>query len=264
MANQRKTVFMSLGSLVAKVDATPFMRYIIGTATQLQKKFDLNTALEKALDIADDFNEENVTVKESKSQATTTKEKFQAEILALFQLNESDVHEFWQKWNDMVTVGDIDVRVQQLKDEYASALSVELYSDSNFDHLNKIAHEAKKSAMNLDKGSIVAPTATTFAGFPLSATCVEKRGVVKVIAEMLEQAKQLKKLDGAIVIFGDPENIKDLKQRARAQKKFNAVDALCQTYGVKLVKQNQLIESLLKDLFQKPAVQAERPAVLSP
>jgi hypothetical protein len=287
MSTPRRTIALSSGSLLEKVDYMPFMGFMIVKATQKKSDFKLTSEIKNAaLDLAEQFNCEAVSVKEAKQDSAQTTETaaeesanelaFRTQICAQFGLNDLSSAEFWKAWDSIVTVGKIQEKVQMLqtnRTEHKEDL-IEIHSDTNLRHLRKIqsAMTELKLNMNLDRGSITEPKPITFADMPFSATCIEKQDIAGVFKNMLNRILSRKQRpEEIILIYANPAKIKDADIQKRAMAKLKNIEALCKEYNEKLTKegikinlvlQDQPIEQMLKSLYTV-AAEPERTLTLA-
>jgi len=275
MATPRRAIFLSLGMLLEKVDATPFIGFLITKAKLKNASFVLTPEIKSAaFELAEQLNQEKIlpmgsssskgeeskaimSPAESKMDESPLEAIFRKELTNLFGLKNVDAGEFWAAWDNMVVVGEIAKKIKLLQDAHREHKedSFELYTDSNYRHLSKIAKvaadsEAKMTA-NFDRGLLIERKETTFADFPLSATCITKQDIASVINDMILRAtgKVFNKPEKIILFFGDPENMIDKDLRLKALEKLGKIRARSEGVNIDIVLQNRPIEEMLQKLY---------------
>lgn len=234
----RTAIVLALGMLLEKVDASGFISKLLKKAKEENAEFVFTPELQKqAFLLSENFNQGKVETK-----------AFEDQLLQLLGIKTVQSKEFWSEWNNMLTVGNVAEKIQLLQEiGHKHNALVYLSSDTNPVHLNKIAKESEEQKITLD----VTKQPMLFGQLPLYASYhfgENRQEVTKHIVSDI-RSKELNKPDAIILILGNPENVKDVTQRAIAKKECDAIVGWCKENNVSVNLHNNSLDETLAQIF---------------
>ncbi|MDX1902206.1 MAG: hypothetical protein SFW66_09440 [Gammaproteobacteria bacterium] len=234
----RTAIILSLGMLLEKVDTSGFIVTLLKKAKEENAEFAFTAELQKqAFLLSENFN-----------QGKVEPEAFEAQLLQLLAIKTMQSSEFWSEWGNMLKLGEVAEKIQLMEEVgYEHNALVYLSSDTNNEHLKKIAKECEEQKMTLD----LTKQPMLFAELPLYASCrvgKNRQELTKHIVRDI-RSKEFNKPDAIILILGNPENIKDKSHQAVAKREFDAIAAWCEENGVTVKLHNQSLDETLAQIF---------------
>ena len=238
-----KAIILSLGMLQEEVNTNRFIVYLLAKAKASNPGFNFTPDLQtQAYALSDRFNAGKVSP-----------EDFKRGLLTLFTIPEAEITDttFWEKWDAMVTVGNIKDKMQLLQDFSSDHQSlIYLHSDTNTVHLEKLKTEYQAQSITLNTDT----SPPQVEQFPLYASCLAGKSRFELVQHIIAEIKQkqFNHPDEIILILADPENIQNPHDKANQKKKIASIIEWCSQQENVSVKLHSSKDSLLTTL-QKAA-----------
>lgn len=234
----RTAIIMSLGMLLEKVDTNGFIGKLLKKAKDENPEFIFTPELQK----------QGFLLSEIFNQGKIEPKLFESQLLQLLGIKDMQSDEFWSEWNNMVVLGDVVEKIQQLQEVgYRHNALVYLSSDTNSVHLKQIAKDSEVQKISLD----MSKQPMMFGSFPLYASCrvgKNRQELTKHIVNDI-RAKKMNKTDAITLILGNPENIKDKSHQAVAKREYEAIAAWCNENDISIQLHNNVLSETLDQLF---------------
>jgi len=239
--NLRKSAFIiPLGLLNEAVNAAPFIKYMLDKASEKNVRFKQEEVLKnikfQAFLLAEKFNKGEIVP-----------DDFKRSLLNLLDLTDMNDAEFWEQWNAMIKVGDINRAMTDLKNFASDQRHSLLYlvSDTNIkqaEHLQKLYKE-NGVELKLERNS------ATLENIPLYLSYQARKNRTALIKDLQTTIDGLTfGVQETVLIVGNPNNVEDMMQRQLAKKEVDDLQAWCKENGnVRLVqhaKQDSVVDTL--------------------
>jgi hypothetical protein len=221
----RKAIILSLGMLMQRVDLSRFIDMMQLFGQMEHDDFVLTPEIMgKGAALSNQFNIGQIEA-----------EKFAEAIMQLLNLTKLTTETFWQSWNNMIQVGQIDEKLKLLQSTaHLTHASFYLYSVTNAPHLKFIAQQSGYAVTHptTDKG-----LPATFNNMPLYASCLLKQQALDLIKQTVADIRQKQHNipDEIILLLANPENIENPALQAQAKKQNATITTWCEANKVKVV-----------------------------
>ncbi len=257
MQKQQETtaIILSLGRLQKEVNTDPFIGYMLHVAKAVNSQFEFTQDMQiKAFQLSEQFNTGLLDVEPAENEKI-----FRIKLLELLHIPQDRLseREFWQRWNEMVVIGDIQAEISNLQ-AFAAQHKVVFYlhSDTNSQHVQKMQREFPTNTLQIDGNQ------AKLGPFPLYLSCLRHTNRLKLI-ELVDtdiSAKALNKPGRIVLIYGDPNNIQNPLHRANAQRELanlQKLPMLTRENPIVLVMDNKALS--LQDTLAKCVVLPRSP-----
>lgn len=234
----RPAIVLSLGMLLEKVDTSGFIGKLLKKAKDENAEFVFAPELQKqAFLLSETFN-----------QGKIESDTFKTRLLKLLGIESMQSSEFWSEWDNMITLGDLVEKIQQLQDVgHRHNALVYLSSDTNLVHLKKIAKESEAQNIILDTSK----QPMMFGQFPLYVSCRVGKNRQELTEHIVGdiRAKEINKPDAITLILGNPDNVKDKSHQAAAKRECETIAAWCDENNVSIKLHNNVLSETLDQIF---------------
>lgn len=236
----RRAVILPLGMMLEKVDISSFIVKMLAQAKKENPNFVFDATKQKeAYGLSHQFN-----------LGKLIPSAFMNQLLAVLEIKTMQEKEFWQEWNNMVTVGDIQQQIKNLQDIcFAEPVSFYLVSDTNAPHLDKIAKACNKDNEEPVLDCMHKPMLLEY--FRLYASYQYGMNHEDLLNKVLQDVKfkAFNKPTTITLLLGDPNNIDNPMQREVIKQQNAKTIAWCEKKNVAVCLHNNA--NTLAQTFEK-------------